>query len=309
MRIYLIKNTINNKVYIGQTTSTLKKRFGDHIKNLRNGTHGSPHLQNAWDKYGEDCWKIELLTECDSINHMNEMEIFFIKKYNSTDRTVGYNVRKGGDGGGPHSEETKEKLRSITLSQWERDRDKLNAIRKSQWTEEHRENMRQIMQEKWKDKKYVAKQMSTRRSEEVRGKLRVAAQKNRHKRSHEVKERWQDPEYKARVSQSIKNSNTEEVKKKRADSIKKAFSDPEVKLRWLERMKEVRSDPEVIDKMSKANSKYFGRVEGPNGNIYEVVGIRRFCREHNLQYSPFRGLKYNPNKTYKGWKYIHENNN
>ena len=33
--IYLIKNSINNKVYIGQTTQSVEKRFKQHLKLLK----------------------------------------------------------------------------------------------------------------------------------------------------------------------------------------------------------------------------------------------------------------------------------
>ena len=35
-RIYIIRNTINNKVYIGQTKVSLKLRFQNHLSAARN---------------------------------------------------------------------------------------------------------------------------------------------------------------------------------------------------------------------------------------------------------------------------------
>lgn len=36
-RIYIIKNTVNDKVYVGQTKVSLKLRFQNHLSAARNG--------------------------------------------------------------------------------------------------------------------------------------------------------------------------------------------------------------------------------------------------------------------------------
>lgn len=49
---------------------------------------------------------------CVNEEELNEMEIYYIAKFNSTDRTIGYNLTFGGDGvvGFKHTEETRKKL-------------------------------------------------------------------------------------------------------------------------------------------------------------------------------------------------------
>lgn len=77
--IYRIRNVINSKVYIG-STNNVKKRFDTHICNLRNKTHHNKHLQNAWNKYGEDKFEFEIIEECeDSIKFQKEQK--YIDKY------------------------------------------------------------------------------------------------------------------------------------------------------------------------------------------------------------------------------------
>ena len=51
--IYQIKNIINNKSYIGQSTD-INKRIAKHKASLRHNKHNNSHLQNAYNKYGED---------------------------------------------------------------------------------------------------------------------------------------------------------------------------------------------------------------------------------------------------------------
>ena len=61
-RIYIIRNTINNKVYIGQTISSINLRFRNHLSAARNG--GDYIIGKAIRKYGESNFYVELLEEC-----------------------------------------------------------------------------------------------------------------------------------------------------------------------------------------------------------------------------------------------------
>ena len=58
--IYKIRNVVNGKFYIGSTANT-KTRFYNHRRHLRKGTHHCAHLQAAWNKYGEECFKFEVV--------------------------------------------------------------------------------------------------------------------------------------------------------------------------------------------------------------------------------------------------------
>jgi group I intron endonuclease len=63
--IYKIRNVTNDHYYIGSTVDS-RKRFWAHRKALRLGTHDCIHLQRAWNKYGEDCFKFEVVEQLDS---------------------------------------------------------------------------------------------------------------------------------------------------------------------------------------------------------------------------------------------------
>ena len=66
----------------------------------------------------EERFSVELLDTAESLQELNEKEIYWIKKFNSRDKSIGYNIRKGGDcgPGGPffsghkHTEETKHNM-------------------------------------------------------------------------------------------------------------------------------------------------------------------------------------------------------
>lgn len=93
-RIYIIKNTVNDKVYVGQTKISLKLRFQNHLSAARNGKDYI--IGKAIRKYGEDKFYIELLEEC-TVEELNEREKYWIAFFNSTDNRFGYNISIGGN--------------------------------------------------------------------------------------------------------------------------------------------------------------------------------------------------------------------
>lgn len=94
--IYIIKNTVNDKVYIGQTTMTVRERFIAHMKPSTAKLKRNYKLYNAVLKYGRDKFYVETLEDNVPLSILNETEIRYIAKYNSY--FDGYNSSKGGDG-------------------------------------------------------------------------------------------------------------------------------------------------------------------------------------------------------------------
>ena len=94
--IYSIKNLVNGKIYIGQTND-LDIRWNQHKSNLRQNKHINSHLQNAWNKYGEENFEFKLIKECES-EELNKLEKYYIKLYNSNNSNYGYNLTSGGEG-------------------------------------------------------------------------------------------------------------------------------------------------------------------------------------------------------------------
>ena len=62
--IYKINNSANGKFYIG-SSKDIVGRWNNHTKNLRMNKHHSSYLQNAWNKYGADCFSWSLIEECE----------------------------------------------------------------------------------------------------------------------------------------------------------------------------------------------------------------------------------------------------
>ena len=103
-QIYLIKNKINGKSYVGQAmcfTGSNNARwgtFGRWKSHIREATKSNQDhcvlLNNAIRKYGENNFEVSTLIKCNN-NELDENEIKFIEEYNSVSPN-GYNLKKGG---------------------------------------------------------------------------------------------------------------------------------------------------------------------------------------------------------------------
>jgi group I intron endonuclease len=136
MCIYKITNTLNNKVYIGQTRNEVKIRWGDHKSSSKSV------ISKAIKKYGKDNFKYEVIDLCETFVQLNHKEVFWISFYNSLSPS-GYNLNTGGNNpilseearlrcSHPHTEETKQllsKLASIQMSKPE-NREYISKIHK-----------------------------------------------------------------------------------------------------------------------------------------------------------------------------------
>ena len=92
-KIYIIQNDFNDKVYVGQTIQSLKRRFICHCSNST-GKDKNMYIKRAILKYGKEHFKISLLEEV-PIEELDEKEKLWIKTYNSY--RAGYNLTEGGN--------------------------------------------------------------------------------------------------------------------------------------------------------------------------------------------------------------------
>lgn len=103
MIIYKTTNQVNGKIYIGQDKYNNPNYLGS-----------GKILHLAFQKYGIENFKKEIIEKCESIEKLNEQEKYWINYYNSTDRKIGYNIALGGQGGDtisnhPNKEEIKKR--------------------------------------------------------------------------------------------------------------------------------------------------------------------------------------------------------
>lgn len=112
--VYKIENLKNGKLYIGSTIMTFIKRLSHHISLLRANKHKNKHLQNAWNKYGEESFKFEIVELCTKEECLIR-EQFWLDKLEC--KIKGYNINPLATG--PDlSKETIEKRRQTMLNKY-----------------------------------------------------------------------------------------------------------------------------------------------------------------------------------------------
>lgn len=128
--IYIIQNKINNHKYIGSSIN-IRHRFSQHKSTLRHNTHRNKHLQNAWNKYGEENFELFIIEHHaypeKILNRENKHIQLYQPEYN--------NIQVNNEKQFFHSEETKLKI-GIKSKQKYIDNPKL----KDEWIERRKAN-------------------------------------------------------------------------------------------------------------------------------------------------------------------------
>ena len=112
MEIYKITNKINNKIYIGKVYNrSVIERFKRHCNDAKPDARSS--VDRAIYKYGKENFIVEVIDKANSLDELDNKEKFWISKYNSIDKNIGYNLTLGGDGGNTYRFKTKEEMIQI----------------------------------------------------------------------------------------------------------------------------------------------------------------------------------------------------
>ena len=93
--IYKITNKVNGKVYIGQSSFSVEKRFAEHCRDMNKRSLEKRPLYSAMKKYGIENFSVELIEECE-LDIIHQREQYWIAFYNSYHN--GYNATIGGEG-------------------------------------------------------------------------------------------------------------------------------------------------------------------------------------------------------------------
>lgn len=98
--IYKITNTVNNKIYIGQSCD-IHRRWLEHLRSgqpekyaIKSERDINTPLHKGMQKYGVEKFELELVKEC-SREELNELEKYYIDFYKKEGYTL-YNLSEGG---------------------------------------------------------------------------------------------------------------------------------------------------------------------------------------------------------------------
>lgn len=133
MVIYLIRNKINGRCYIGKSSRSTQFRWRQHKTEARIGRLKKP-LYDDMRKFGFDAFEIVTLAEVDSQTRLNRLEKKYIEEYQAVEE--GYNQLDRASGGrpkrrvypGPLPEEHRQKIAASVRASWDLRRNNAVAV-------------------------------------------------------------------------------------------------------------------------------------------------------------------------------------
>ena len=272
--IYLVKNKVNGKCYIGQTVKKngFRDRYGvgngrtmieSFYKTHKKNNSSSDIILEDMEKYGLDAFEVdECIDYAFSKTELDIKERTYISVYksmisNSYDNYYvgGYNKTSGGSGAKDYkwSEESKQKLKEIknTPEALERSREAAKKENLSPETLKKRSEslkghnvsdntkllISDCIEKMWEDGKY--------NSEEVRKNM-----------SEGQKRRWEDKDNKIKASEASKKCwEDDNYREKISEKIKKKWEDDDFRKRVTNRVKEYWDDESNHEKQSNISKK------------------------------------------------------
>lgn len=118
--IYILRNTITGKHYIGQA-KCIANRLREHLRK-RNGKTSNPFslLYRSARKHGWGAFEWSVLERVEDIQNIDEKEKFWIEKLRACDRSIGYNLHPDPKTtrGWIHRESSKRKMSKNRRSQF-----------------------------------------------------------------------------------------------------------------------------------------------------------------------------------------------
>lgn len=94
--VYCAFNKINNKVYIGYTQTTLKRRISAHY-GASNKNKSNNYFRNALKKYKKNVFEWFIIYESELLETLKDRERYYIVFFKSNNKKFGYNLTDGGE--------------------------------------------------------------------------------------------------------------------------------------------------------------------------------------------------------------------
>lgn len=192
--MYLIRNVITQKVYVGQTKNVAQRKAG-HLYDARRGLDRP--LYRSIRKHGAENFVFEVLEQCED-DLIDDREQYWVSHFDSFNPECGYNLTTGGHQNYNVSNETCEKLSASGLRHQAatQNRPEVKAKRSKSLRQHYARHGTQTLSD-------VAKERFSRLSERERHReimSRVSSREEiKKQRSENAKRRWDDPAYREKM--------------------------------------------------------------------------------------------------------------
>lgn len=225
--VYMIKNLITSKVYVG-SSGNVKQRWKTHRTDLRGKRHHCHRLQEAWNTYGEDAFVFGVLEWCE-VEDLTDLEQSWLDETQCYDEKFGYNLASDAYSpmlGRTHTEETKALISESSKERWQNQAHPMLGKPRSE------ECIRKLKATKARQKRenpeYNSHRKGAKVSEATRAKLSAAMKRRLEEESHPFQGKKHTEESKRKMSESLRGREawnkgiplTEETKRKLSSSLK-----------------------------------------------------------------------------------------
>jgi len=242
--IYLVRNKVNGKGYVGKTIRRFRDRKRMHERDAERGIGFI--FQRALRKYGFDAFEWKMVVEEDDEKELNELERLFIKRWN-TKAPNGYNLTDGGEGasGWNPSEETRRKIgvAHLGMKHTKEARAKIKAAHLCRMYKSHSEQTKRKISEAQKGRSYeelFGEEEATRKKEKHR-KARLGkrlSELTKRKLSRVMQGRVFTEEWREKISQAKRGKKqTLQQRENKSESMREKWKDPKYRRMILEARK------------------------------------------------------------------------
>lgn len=307
--IYVIRNTVSGKIYVG-STKQFKSRWRDHRRRLRKGNHENKRLIAAWQKHGEEAFVFEVLEVIPSLllgdfKYVLSREQFWFDKLSPFGKK-GYNIVETAGGCVPITPEIREKLRAANLGKVLLDRRKKYIVTDPKGDEYLVHGLVEF-----------CKQINVDYSQ------LVAVARGKRATCKGWKCRYADPAIAAKYEREFRDNyriwivTTPTGEEIRTDNLEQFCRDYGVyvsRLRDIAKGRRIQykgwkcryADPEWAEKhppkqRSESAKKAYVAVS-PDGVEHQVFGMRGFCKDHGLCSPAMFQVLAGKRAHHKGWK-------
>lgn len=287
MQVYVIENLINGKLYVGQTTTTLEKRFRRHC--WKSESKKNMVITLAIAKYGKENFEIRHLCFCSSSEELSLKEIEWSERLN-TMSPHGYNL-KVGELHGYVSEETRRKISVAHKGK------KASAEARRRMSEAHiglpiSDDLRRKRSENRKGKKLPAQAYET-ISKKLAKTYRLVSPEGELTTIVNLRQFCLKNGYEVTAMNSLANGKRSSY---RGWTLPPGQSTGHV----VDRPAAVEPSASLYEKIARVNAKTYQFIS-PSGELQTISNMSAFCRETGHHSVRFWELATGRRDTYRGW--------